>query len=125
MKTPSFAAMIILTVTATAAAAGPLPLKPGTYVLIDSPCADHPNAAEFSYDGRGFSYPHSSRCVSKVLSIKGSTYRVATTCSAAGDGSPTAPLTLTSTYRVTSRTRVSVRQGAAKSAASYRWCPAP
>jgi hypothetical protein len=122
MKTGSLAGLLAL--AATAAAAGPLPLKPGTYVLTGSPCADHANAAEFSYDGKAISDPHASHCRSKVLLKTGQAYRIATTCSGAGDGSPARPVTITSTYAVRSSTTVRLLKAEDHADLAYRWCPA-
>ena len=105
------------------AASGLLPLSPGQYVLAGSPCRDHANAAEFSYDGRAFSYPHASRCLSAVRSHKRSFYVIETTCSGLGDGTPTAPTTVTQSYRTISATRVRVSDAGETTHFDYRWCP--
>ena len=114
--------LLPLFLIAGAAQAANLPLRPGTYVLAGTPCAQPPFAAMFDYDGRAFSYPHASHCRSVVLSRAGRTYRVRETCSAAGDGTPEKPVTLVSTYRVLSRERVELRKVGSKGADTYRWC---
>jgi hypothetical protein len=105
-----------------AAQAATLPLKPGTYVLADTPCNDPPFAAMFDYDGRRFSYPHATDCRSAIVLHKGRTYRVRETCLALGDGSAAAPSTTISAYTIRSPERVEVRQGHEKANPVYRWC---
>lgn len=118
----SHRAVITLAVLATSANAATLPLKPGSYVLADTPCKAAPFAAMFEYKGQGFSYPHASRCRSTILSHSGQSYRVKETCAAQGDGTPAKPVTLTSTYTVKGMTQVDVRKTGTRATSPYRWC---
>jgi hypothetical protein len=113
--------LALLALIATTADAAVLPLRPGTFVLMDQPCANPPFAAMFDYDGREFSYPHASRCRSTILSHAGKTYRRRETCSALGDGSPARSVTTVSTYEILSRTELRVSDTAHRGA-GYRWC---
>ncbi len=124
MMPPILRALGLLALAATTADATVLPLKPGTFVLKDQPCASPPFAATFDYDGRAFSYPHASHCISTTLSHVGRTYRQRETCSALGDGAPATPVTTVSTYQVVLRTEVRVSHGPRHAMSSYRWCPA-
>ncbi len=117
-------ALPLLALCATATSAAVLPLKPGTYVLKDSPCRDPALAAMFSYDGHRFSYPHASGCRSVTLAQNGRRYRVRETCHAAGDGTPEAPSRTDTTYEIQSATQVSVVGRSRDAALAYRWCPA-
>lgn len=117
-----YPALALLALVSTMADAAQLPLKPGTYVLAGTACKDPPFAATFSYDGRAFSYPHATRCRSVIASHNGKTYKIAETCSALGDGTPTTAQTLTATYRVDSWTRVEIRKPSQKGRSPYRWC---
>ena len=87
MRDTTLSLLLVALCSAPAGAAEPLPLEHGAYVMADTPCRDAPFAAMMTYDGRGFGGPHDSRCVSTVVSRSAGTYRVATTCSGAGDGS--------------------------------------
>jgi hypothetical protein len=117
-------ALTLLACVATSTQAAVLPLRPGTYVLANTPCRDPALAGVFSYDGRQFSYPHASRCRSEILSSLGRTYRVRETCSALGDGAPAAPVTTILSYRIMSATQVWVSHPNRRFNSSYRWCPA-
>lgn len=88
--------------------AATLPLKAGTYVLTGVPCDEPPFAAMFDYDGNRFSYPHASKCRSTIVSRHGRVYRVREQCAALGDGSPTAPFTTVTNYKIVSQTRVAL-----------------
>ena len=117
--------MICLTIPVVAFPQEPhLALKHGIYVREKAPCKGAPNAAILSWDGAGFSGAHSSKCTSRVLSRSGQMFRVSTTCSALGDGSPNPQgsesadsfmLTLLSSTRFEIR-KESHDQG------TYRWC---
>lgn len=117
------AALTAATSASAAAVAGvkdPLPIEPGTYVREGSFCANAPFAAIFTYDGHDFAGPHSNDCDSRVVSLDGTTYQVATTCRALGDGTPTAPETEIAWVRVKSQVSVQVdRRG---DSAAYRRC---
>jgi hypothetical protein len=119
-----YPALALLALVSTVADAASLPLKPGTYVVVGTACKEPPFAAMFSYDGRAFSYPHATECRSTVTAHSGKTYRIAETCSALGDGTPTKPDTMTATYTVQSRTKVEIRNPTQKGVTSYRWCGA-
>jgi hypothetical protein len=116
-------ASILLVFAATAAQAAILPLRPGTYVLANTPCRDPALAGVFSYDGRQFSYPHAAACRSVILSHTGRTYRLRETCSALGDGGAAAPSTTVTSFRVMSATQVWVSHRNNRFSSSYRWCP--
>ena len=111
-----------LIMIAGVAQAASLPLRAGTYVLADVPCSDPPFAALFDYDGQHFSYPHATKCVSVITARAGATYGVRETCSALGDGTPTAPSTISARYRILSPDRVSIRQASAGKDRVYRRC---
>lgn len=117
-------ALPLLLLCATAASAATLPLKPGTYVLADTPCHDPAFAAMFTYDGRHFSYPHASACRSLILSQRGHTYRVKEICSAAGDGTAASPTSTKSTYEILSPTKVRIDAQSHAPSLLYRRCPA-
>jgi hypothetical protein len=124
--TPGRLSLLIALLSAgAAAAAAPLPLKPGTYVLADQSCRDPALAGVFTYDGRAFSYPHAAGCRSIVRSQSEGVYHVWTTCQALGDGGSAAPTSTLSTYVIGSRTEVEVRQGQDLSGSSFRWCGPP
>jgi hypothetical protein len=111
---PAFVALgmfLAISAEAPAEAKDLLPLAHGTYVREDFDAADAPFAAILEYDGSAFSGPHSSACVSKVLDHDGAKYRVSTTCSAAGDGSPAAPYTEKERIVVQSPTRMQFTHG--------------
>jgi hypothetical protein len=99
-------------------------LKHGVYVRQETPCKDAPNAAIISWDGVGFSGAHSSKCTSRVVHTDGMQFRVNTTCSALGDGSPNpAGHDYVDSFLLTqlSNTRFEVlRKSQGKNA--YRWC---
>ncbi|MEE7490549.1 hypothetical protein MOTC310_08680 [Methylobacterium oryzae] len=83
--------------------AEPLPLSHGNYVQADLACGGAPLAALRTYDGQGLGGPHDSKCVSKIIDARGKTYKIATSCAAAGDGSPVVPTTTSETVIVQSR----------------------
>ena len=101
-----------------------LSLKHGIYVDASVSCKEPPFAVMRSWDGVGFSGPHASRCISKVLSHQGSEYRVSTSCSAIGDGTPNpsgkADVETISLTRLSS-TRF-VLSSETRSTTTYRWC---
>jgi hypothetical protein len=101
-----------------------LQLKQGVYVA--GQCEHAPNAAILVWNGVGFSGAHSSQCVSKILSRRGSRFRVRTTCSAVGDGSPNAShadfVELVWLNRI-SDSHFELIKGA-QEAIDYRWCAA-
>ena len=65
-----------------------LTLKPGVFVREPYACKDAPNAAIRVWDGAAFSGAGSSKCTTRVLSRQGEQFRISTTCSALGDGTP-------------------------------------
>ncbi len=115
---------LVMMIGATAASAAELPLRPGTFVLAGTSCHAPPLAAMFTFDGHQFSYPHATHCRSTVRSHVGKTYRVTETCSALGDGSPTAPSTIETRYTIQSASHVRVGRGRADTGSAYRWCSA-
>ena len=115
-----FAAMLI----GSTLDAAVLPLKPGNYVLASMPCRDPAFAGMFSYDGHQFSYPHATNCRSTLVSRLGRSYKVRETCSAAGDGSVTAPSVTTTTYTIQSDTRLLVADRTSGRPLAYRRCAA-
>jgi hypothetical protein len=116
--------LAVFALVGTAANAAELPIKPGTYVLAGTPCKDPPFAAMFTYADGQFSYPHASDCRSRIVFHAGYHYRIAETCSALGDGTPTKPTTFTSTYTIESTTRLSIARTTGQMAVHYRRCPA-
>ncbi len=88
--------------------AEPLPLAHGNYVQADLACGGAPLAALRTYDGQGLGGPHDSKCVSKIIDAHGKTYKIATSCTAAGDGSPVVPTTTSETVLVQSRARFKI-----------------
>jgi hypothetical protein len=119
----SWRALILLAFVATSTQAAVLPLRPGTYVLANTPCRDPALAGVFTYDGKQFSYPHASRCRSAVISQIGRTYQLRETCSALGDGGPATPTTTITSYRIMSATQVWVSHRNGRFNSSFRWCP--
>ena len=105
--------------------AEPLPLSHGNYVQADLACEGAPLAALRTYDGRGLGGPHDSKCVSKIIDAHGNTYEVATSCTAAGDGSPVVPTTTSETVVVQSRVRFRIADASAgnRGGVSYKLCP--
>ena len=104
----------------------PLSLKHGVYVEKHEQCKGAPNAAIRVWDGVGFSGAHSSRCTSRVLRREKNRFRVSTSCSALGDGSPSGsgidgadPILL---ERLSSTAFVMLRDRQAPR--SFRWCSA-
>ena len=63
-------------------------LKRGLYVDASVSCQEPPFAVMQSWDGVGFHGPHSSGCTTRILSRRGNTFHIATTCTALGDGTP-------------------------------------
>ena len=103
-----------------------LTLTPGVYVREPAPCKGAPNAAIMSWDGAGFSGPHSSKCKSKVLQKNGAKYQVSTSCSAQGDGSPNPngnPYVEAFLLTRVSSTRFTIAKEKEPEGA-YRWCSA-
>ncbi len=101
-----------------------LSLKHGTYVVEGSSCKEPAFAAMMSWDGTGFSGPHASKCVSRVLSHQGNEFSVSTTCSALGDSteSPSGQAYVeTLSLTRLSNTRIAISNGT-KPKATYRWC---
>ncbi len=120
---PAVAAVALIAFSAQAA----LPITPGAYVRDGVPCQDAPLAAVLAYDGKTFSGPHESDCATTVLSRRGQTYRLKTTCHAAGDGSPAAASTQAQTVTVRSASHITFGHttGAGQTdRAGYRLCPA-
>jgi hypothetical protein len=103
-----------------------LPLKHGTYVDESVSCKEPPFAVTQSWDGTGFSGPHSSSCKSHILSQRGNQFHIATSCAAIGDGTsnPSGQVD-TETLILTrlSNTRFE-RFSESKPKATYRWCSA-
>ena len=83
-------AMALLSVLCTSATAiaQDLPIRHGIYVVDSWKCTDAPNAGIVVWDGIGFSGAHSSGCTSHVAPMPNGSYRVATACTALGDGTP-------------------------------------
>jgi hypothetical protein len=105
--------------------AEPLPLSHGSYVQADLACEGAPLAALRTYDGQGLGGPHDSKCVSKIVDAHGKTYTIATSCAAAGDGSPVAPTTTSETVFVQSRRSFKIADGSSgdQGGVSYKLCP--
>jgi hypothetical protein len=65
-----------------------LALKPGVFVREPYSCKDAPNAGIRVWDGVGFSGAASRKCTTRVMSHRGERFRISTTCSALGNGTP-------------------------------------
>lgn len=118
-------ALVLALLIGTAADAAVLPLKHGTYVVVDTPCDKPAFAAVLTYDGRAFAYPHASDCRSVVRARSGQTFRVSETCSALGDGSKITPTTTNVAYIIQSRTRFALHKEGGSTPTAYRWCATP
>ena len=103
---------------------GHVALDRGTYVLAGTPCKDAPFAAMRSFDGANFSGPHDARCTTRILGRHANAVRIATTCRANGDGSPTVATTQTETIRLVGRRSFTTAAVASGTPVSYRLCPA-
>lgn len=105
--------------------AEPLPLSHGNYVQADLTCEGAPFAALRTYDGQGLGGPHDSKCVSKIINARGKTYKIATSCGAAGDGSPVTPTTTSETVFVQSRGsfKISGTSAGDQAGVAYKLCP--
>lgn len=99
-----------------------LPLQAGTYVVSSyRPCQEAPLAGVTRYNGLSFEGPHASNCQTSLLRQRGSSYRVKTTCTAMGDGSPAVQSASVQDIRVKSRTALVVDHG--KKKIEYGLCP--
>jgi hypothetical protein len=101
-----------------------LTIKPGVYVREPAQCKGAPNASILSWDGTGFSGPHSSKCTSTVLRKNGKKYEISTSCSALGDGSPNPSGTpFVESFALTwlSSARFTIAKDN-QPAGTYRWC---
>lgn len=100
-------------------------LEHGDYVQEPLACKDAPFAAILSWNGIGFSDPHSSQCRSRIVTQSGNRYKFTTTCAALGDGTPDA----SGYVEKFTVTRLSSKRfeltDVAKPAVTYRWCNAP
>ena len=112
---------LLSVVSAQVEARSLLPLEAGTYVREGVDVVDAPFAALVAYDGSAFSGPHSSACRSKLLSHRGATYRLSTTCEALGDGTPAVATTEVERVVVVSPTRMRFARG--DDVALYRLAP--
>ena len=108
---------------AGAASSAFLPIKPGSYVLAGVPCKGFAFTALSSDDGKKFSYTNASRCRSAIRSHVGNTYHLRRTCSALGDGTPTAPTVMEANYAMQSFSSVTICRGPNTPILSYRRCP--
>jgi hypothetical protein len=77
-----------------------------------------------SWNGAGFSDPHSAQCRSRLLAQSGNPYNISTNCTALGDGTPDTSGYL-DRFTVTrlSDSRFKLTK-AGKPAGIYRWCNA-
>ena len=101
-----------------------LSLKQGTYVVASSDCKEPAFAVMKSWDGVGFSGPHSSKCTSRVLSRHGNQFTMSTTCAALGDGTPDQS-GYVDNFLLTrlSNTRFNIRKdNDPHPETTYRWC---
>lgn len=101
-----------------------LHLRHGEYVHESIPCNNPPFAAMMSWNGIGFSGPHSAQCRSRVLTHSGNRYDISTACAALGDDTPDASAYV-DTFTVTrlSESRFKLTK-AGNPAGTYRWCSA-
>lgn len=99
-------------------------LRHGIYVDQSVSCKEAPLASMRSWDGVGFSGPHSSRCTSQMVNHHGNEFRVTTSCAALGDGTPTPSGKVdVETITVTQLSHVSFESSSAtKPKMTYRWC---
>jgi hypothetical protein len=116
--------MVLTTGLALFAQYPKLTIKPGIYVREPAQCQGAPNASIMSWDGVGFSGPHSSQCKTTVLHKNDTTYEISDSCSALGDGSPNpggTPFVESFVLTLLSDTRFTVaRESQPKG--TYRWC---
>lgn len=99
-------------------------LQHGDYVQEPLACKDAPFAAMMSWNGIGFSDPHSSQCRSRVATQSSNRYHLITTCAALGDGTPdNSGYVEKFTVTRLSNKRFELTK-AAKPAGIYRWCNA-
>jgi hypothetical protein len=104
--------------------ATPLPLKHGVYIQKAFACKGAPNAAIRVWDGVGFSGAHSSQCKSRVVSHKGSSFQMSTTCAARGDGSPESS-TVADEFSLSAMSKTGfVMSRRDEPGVAYRWCSA-
>jgi hypothetical protein len=100
----------------------PLPLKHGVYIQKAFACKGAPNAAIRVWDGVGFSGAHSSQCRSRIVSHKGSSVQMSTTCTARGDGSLESS-TLDDEFTLSAMSKTSfVMSRRHEPGVTYRWC---
>lgn len=116
------AGVFALTLTAAGPAAT-IPLKAGDYGVVYLACANEPNAAIMSFDGRTFSYPHATKCTDTITGPSAGVLSISETCSALGDGSPTKPDTSTFTLRPHGADRFTLIKSG--STMTYRRCGSP
>jgi hypothetical protein len=103
----------------------PLSLKQGVYVPITYECFEAPHAAILSWDGVGFSGPHSSKCTSDFETKDGKLFQVSTKCYALGDGSlDTSGHVDTFTLSRQSSDRFEMVKAGTRGVV-YRWCGTP
>ena len=118
---PVAVAMFLLTVRCFAQPE-PLPLKHGNYVQESYSCTRPPFAAMMSWDGIGFSGPHSSRCTTRVLVRHENRYSISTSCAALGDGSPdNSKYVDSASVTLVSNTRFQLSKRSRR-AIEFRWC---
>ena len=117
-------AMVLLWLCSALQAQSPIHLRHGTYVERSTPCKDAPFAVMKSWDGVGFGGPHSSRCTVKVTAKQGTTFHIADTCSALGDGTPATPDTERAIVTVLGPEsfRYGRKVPSGTDTAVYRWC---
>ncbi len=118
---PALLGLFFFAGAATASTNSLVPIAAGTWVRDGTACQDAPFAAQFSFDGQAFAGPHASGCRTKVLSHDSDSYRMSTTCTALGDGTPTAKTT--EVQRLTIVSPTTVRFSHSKDTAIYHHCP--
>jgi hypothetical protein len=116
----AFSAAATASVDTTSRPGGIVPLKPGIYVAKGSTCQDPPNAAVRDYDRRSFATSSTRACRARVVTCRGTTYRIEQSCIGAGSG--TAPRVI-DRFAVSVRDAITFRLGRAGGVTEFRYCP--
>lgn len=97
-----------------------MPLKPGIYVAKGSTCQDPPNAAIRDYDRRSFATSSTRTCRARVVTRRGTTYRIEQSCIDAGRGP--APRVI-DRFAVSVEDAITFRLRRGGGVTEYRYCP--
>jgi hypothetical protein len=96
-------------------------LKPGIFVAKGAPCGAPSNAAVRKYDGKGISTAYTLSCTAHILSRRGDIFDVNQSCVGTGVGHERRSV---ERQTVTVQDALTFSMGAARSAKTYRYCPA-